>query len=197
MSIPPLGRRDNRDAAGLAVDQQREIELLFDVDTVGDVKPLHLLAVRAGLDSHQRLAEHLGSVLPHLVDGVGETNTTLGVVTELLELALAAAARVDLRLHHPQRPGEFLRRFDSLINAHRRMARRHRHAVLREQLLGLIFVDVHRGALKQIASIDAKQRAARNAANAAGLRVRTHARTQGPQSKLNPRKMRIAPTAPA
>jgi hypothetical protein len=39
-----LGRGDDRDAAGLAVDQQREIEFLGDVDAVGDVEPLDLLA---------------------------------------------------------------------------------------------------------------------------------------------------------
>ena len=54
-----LGRGDDGDAAGLAVDQQREVEFLGDVDAVGDVEALDLLALRAGLDRDQRLAEHL------------------------------------------------------------------------------------------------------------------------------------------
>ena len=44
---PAFGRGDDGDPAGLAVDQQREVEFLGDVDAVGDVEPLDLLAVRA------------------------------------------------------------------------------------------------------------------------------------------------------
>ena len=56
---PAFGRGDDGDAAGLAVDQQREVEFLGDVDAVGDVEALDLLACRAGLDRDQSLAEHL------------------------------------------------------------------------------------------------------------------------------------------
>jgi hypothetical protein len=68
-----------------------------------------------------------------------------GKFTELLELALAPPARVDLCFDDPQWPGKLFCRFDRFVDAHRRMARRHRHAELLEQLFCLIFVDVHRG----------------------------------------------------
>ena len=45
-----LGRGDEGDAAGLPVDEQREVEFLGDVDAVGDVEPVDLLALRPGLD---------------------------------------------------------------------------------------------------------------------------------------------------
>ena len=143
MSMPPSVEATMRDPAGLAIDQQREIIFLGDVDAVGDVEPLDLLAVRAGLDRDQGLAEHLGGMLADLVDRPGEAHAALGVRPELLELALAAAAGVDLRLDHPQRPGKLLGRRDRFLDAHRRIARGHRHAIFREQFLGLIFVDVH------------------------------------------------------
>ena len=82
-------------------------------------------------------------MLAHLVDRMGEPDAALGAVAKFLELALAAAAGVDLRLHDPQRPGKLLRGLDRFLDAHRGIARGHRHAELREQLFGLIFVDVH------------------------------------------------------
>ena len=54
-----LGRDDEGDAAGDAIDEQRQVEFLGDVGTVGDVEAVDLLAVLAGLDRHQRVAEHL------------------------------------------------------------------------------------------------------------------------------------------
>ena len=53
-----LGRDDEGDARGLAVDQDREIELLVDVRAVLDVEAVDLLA-GAGLDRDERRAEHL------------------------------------------------------------------------------------------------------------------------------------------
>ena len=140
---PAFGRGDDRNPAGFAVDQQSEIIFLFDVDPVGDVEPLDLLAVRSGLDRDQGLAEHLGGMLAHLVEGMGEADAALGVGTEFLELALAPAAGVDLGLDHPQGPGKLLGRLDRLLDAHRGIARGHRNAIFRKQLFGLIFVDVH------------------------------------------------------
>src|SRR5690242_13264822 len=63
-----LGRGDDGDPAAFAVDEQRKVEFLGDVDAVGDVEPLDLLAVRACLDRDQRLAEHLCRVFADLVD---------------------------------------------------------------------------------------------------------------------------------
>jgi hypothetical protein len=65
---PALGRGDDCDAAGRAIDQQSQVEFLGDVDAVGDVEALDLLALRAGLDRDQRLAEHFLGVGADLVD---------------------------------------------------------------------------------------------------------------------------------
>jgi hypothetical protein len=138
-----LGRGDHRDSAGLTVDQQREVEFLRDVDAVGDVEALHLLARVAGLDGDQGLAEHLLGMGADFLGALGQADAALGVGAEFLELALAAAAGVDLRLDHPQRPGELAGGRHRFLDAHRGMAGGDGHAELREQFLGLIFVDVH------------------------------------------------------
>ena len=140
---PAFGRGDDGDPARLAVNQQREIEFLRDVDTVGDVEALDLLAVRAGLDRHQRLTEHLGRILANLVDRTGKADAALRRLGKFLELALAAAAGVDLCLDDPERPGKPFRDLDRFLGTHCGIAGRNRHAELREQFLGLIFVDVH------------------------------------------------------
>ena len=102
-----FGRGDDRDAPGLAVDQQREIIFLFDVDAVGDVEPLDLLAVRAGLDRDQRLAEHLGGMLAHFVDRMGEANAALGVRPSSLNLPLPRPPAWICALTTHSGPGSF------------------------------------------------------------------------------------------
>ncbi|MDF2493661.1 MAG: hypothetical protein K0S66_595 [Sphingomonas sp.] len=94
-----FGGDDHRDAAGRAVDEQREVEFLRDVDAVGHVQAVHLLAGLTRLDRHQRVAEHLGRGMANLVLGLGEADAALCLGRQFLELALAAATSVDLRLH--------------------------------------------------------------------------------------------------
>src|SRR5438067_1762917 len=60
---------------------------------------------------------------------------------DLHAAALAAAAGVDLRLHHPDLAAELLCRLHRLVDAHRREAARRRHAVLPEDLLPLVLVN--------------------------------------------------------
>src|SRR5690606_38302150 len=60
------------------------------------------------------------------------------------ELSLAAAAGVDLALHHIDRSGKRPRRRLRLVGAHDRDTVRDRGPVLLQELLRLIFVDVHR-----------------------------------------------------
>ena len=55
---------------------------------------------------------------------------------------------MDLRLDHVERPGKLAGGGDRLFDAHRRVARGDRHAELGEEILGLIFVDVHGAGLK-------------------------------------------------
>src|SRR3546814_4593973 len=74
---------------------------------LGDVEPVHFLAGRAGLDRHQRLSQHLGCVLLHLVDRLRQAHAALGVRGRTDELALAATTCMDLRLDDIKRHGEF------------------------------------------------------------------------------------------
>ena len=108
-----------------------------------DEQPLDHAPRRPGLDGHQRLAQHLLGGSLDLVDRLGEPHAALVAGVGLLELALAAAAGVDLRLHHPHRARQRLRGLDRLIHRDGGSALRQRHAELTQQLLGLVFVDVH------------------------------------------------------
>ena len=54
-----LGRDHDGDAAGLAVDKRRKVELGGDVGALLDVEAVDLLAGRAGLEGDERAAEHL------------------------------------------------------------------------------------------------------------------------------------------
>ena len=138
-----LGGDDEGDAAGGAIDQHREVEFLGDVHAVGDVEAVDLLAVLAGLHRDERVAEHIGGGGAHFLDALGQAHAALGVGRQFLELALAAAAGVDLRLDDIKRPGQLLRRLARLVDGHRGIAGRDGDAELREQFLGLIFMDVH------------------------------------------------------
>ena len=82
-----------------AVDQQREVELALDVAAVLDVEALDRLAGRAGLLGDQRHGRASSAACcADLLDRLGEAHAALAVGI-VLELALAAAAGVDLRLH--------------------------------------------------------------------------------------------------
>ena len=63
---------DHRHAAGRSVDEQREIELLVDVGAVRDVQAVDLLAVLAGLDGDERVAEHVGGRRADILLAPGE-----------------------------------------------------------------------------------------------------------------------------
>ncbi len=110
-----FGGGDEGDARGGAVDQRGEIELAGDRGAVLDEQALDHAAGRPGLDRHQRLAQHLLGEGLHLVDGLGEAHAALVAGLRLLELALAAAAGVDLRLHHPDGPRQRLRGLHGLV----------------------------------------------------------------------------------
>jgi hypothetical protein len=71
------------------------------------------------------------------------TDAALGVGPQPFEAALAAAAGVDLRLDHEDRPAQLLGGLHRLFHAEGRMAARDRDAELREDGFGLVFVDVH------------------------------------------------------
>ena len=60
--MPPSVETTKATAAGLAVDEEREIEFLLDRRAVFDIEPVDLLAGGAGLHGDKRLAEHLRGV---------------------------------------------------------------------------------------------------------------------------------------
>jgi len=77
------------------------------------------------------------------LDREGQTHAALGVGGQLLELALAAAAGVDLRLHDIERARQLLGGGFGLVGRGDGHAGRDRGAVALEDLLGLILVNVH------------------------------------------------------
>src|SRR6185437_1284321 len=100
-----LGRGNDRDAADRAIDQQRELQLAFDVAAFLDIEPLDGLAGRAGLLGHQLVAQHRLAIGAALLDRLGDPHAALaaGIV---FEMALAAPARMDLGLHNGHRGPE-------------------------------------------------------------------------------------------
>ena len=140
---PAFGRNDHRDLTAGAIDQHREVVFRSDIDAVGDVEAIDLLAFVSGLDRHQRVAEHLAGVLLDVLDAVREPHAALGIGLKFLKLSLAATAGMDLRLDHIERPGQLLRRRDRFLDIHRRVSGGNGDAVLGEEFLGLIFMDVH------------------------------------------------------
>ena len=81
----------------------------------------------------QRHAQHARRFLAHVVDRFDDLHAA----------ALAAAAGVDLRLHHPDRTTEFLGRRHRFIDGESRNAAGHGHAEAAQHVFGLVFVDVH------------------------------------------------------
>ena len=138
-----LGGGDDGDPPRAAIHQHRQVIFLGDVDPVGHVNAVDLLAGFAGLHRHQRVAEHLASAGPDILDRLGNPHAALGVRPQLLELALAAPARVNLRLDDIDRAGELGGARECFLDAERRIAGRDADAELSEQLLALIFMDVH------------------------------------------------------
>src|SRR5690606_5743532 len=78
--------------------------------------------------------EHALGVLAHLVQGPGQLDAA----------GLAAAAGVDLRLDHPEVAVDGLGGLDRLLWRAGDAPGGNGNAVVGEQLLGLVFVEVHR-----------------------------------------------------
>ncbi len=133
ISMPPRCRGNHANALGLTVEHIAEIELALERLGDLDIDPLHGLAFRPGLDGDQAPAEHLLRRLANLVIGPAELDAA----------GLATRAGMDLGLDRPMPAAELGRGIDRLVGAEGDGALRHRHAELREQILRLIFVDVH------------------------------------------------------
>ena len=138
-----LGGDHEGDAAGGAVDEKGEVELAVDVGAVLDVDAVHDLAGRAGLVGDEGAAEHLLGLFRRLGDGLGDAHAALLTGGGLLERALAAAARVDLGLDHPDGAVEFAGGGFRLFGAEDGAAVGDRRAVFAQELLRLVLVNVH------------------------------------------------------
>ena len=79
----------------------------------------------------------------HFLDALGQPHAALGIGAELLELALAAAAGVDLRLDHIERSGQRLGGGHRFLDSQGGDALGNGDAELGEEFLGLVFMDVH------------------------------------------------------
>ncbi len=138
-----LGRGDERHPAGAAIDQQRQVEFLFDVGAVLDIEAVDLLARRTGLVGHQRVAQHGLHGVQRLLLREGEPHAALLASFLFLEFALAAPAGVNLGFHHPERPGKAV---DGLLRVRQREhshACRHGRPKFLEDGLCLVFMDIH------------------------------------------------------
>ena len=97
----------------------------------------------AGLQRHQRVAEHLRREEADVLRLEGDAHAALLARVGFLELALAAAAGVDLALHRPHRAAELGGGVDRFFGRERGKAARHGHAEALEDGFALVFVDVH------------------------------------------------------
>src|ERR1019366_3396327 len=106
----------------------------------------HLLDVHAAFGRH-----HEGDARGFAIDQGREVELAVDQravldvepVDLLAATGLAAPAGMDLRLYDPDRSAELARGLGGFIGREGRNAARHRHAVVAQYRLGLIFVDVH------------------------------------------------------
>ena len=103
------GRGDQGDAAALAVERERQVDLARDLRAGLDVHLLDRQAFGPGLRRHQARAEHAGGGGAHGIE----------VAHHLHAAGLAAAAGVHLCLDDPQRAAQGLRGRDGLLGAAR------------------------------------------------------------------------------
>ncbi len=141
-----LGRCHRGDAARAPVDQHADIEFALDVAAFLDIDALHLAAPGPGLLGDEHVAQHPGGFGGRFRRRLDEPHAALaaGIV---LEASGAAAAGVNLRLHHVDRAGQRCGDFLGLLRRIGDAALRHRDAEFLQQGFRLVFVNVHRGAV--------------------------------------------------
>src|ERR1700722_9651333 len=132
-------RNDEGDAAGRAIDERRQIEFARDRRAVFDVETVHNASVRAGLVRNERHAQHALGFFANVIDRTDDFHAA----------ALAAAARMNLGLHHPDGTAQLLGRGHRLIDGKGGKAAWHRYAKSAQDFFGLIFMDVHAATLRK------------------------------------------------
>ncbi|KEH12664.1 hypothetical protein GY15_19310 [Delftia sp. 670] len=85
-------------------------------------------------------AQDLASQCLDVVDALGNLHAA----------ALAATTSVDLGLHDPHGAAELLGGLDGLLHCERRDTARYRHTKLTQDVLALVFMNLHDVSLKQI-----------------------------------------------
>ncbi len=136
-----FGRSDHHGQFRLAVDHNAQVQFLGDIEALLDKQHVDLFAFLTGLLGHQCTAEHPGGVLSGFVGRFDQHHA--GLLGMLLEAALAAAARMNLRLDHGNRRAQLGERRRGFIRRSGDNAARDRHTRGAEQLLGLILVNLH------------------------------------------------------
>src|SRR4029078_727051 len=93
-----LGRGDEGDARGGAVDQAGEVQLAGDLAAFLDIEAMDGPALRSGLRRDQRYAQHALALAPDILERAHHLDAA----------ALAAAAGMDLGLDDIDRSAELL-----------------------------------------------------------------------------------------
>jgi hypothetical protein len=129
-----FGGSDHRNARGLAIHQQGEINLARDGGAFLDQQAMDLLALRAGLRRDERGAKQALGFSFYLIDRFDDFDSA----------RLAAAAGVDLCLHHPDRAAQSFSGAYRFIGGESRLAARNRHAGISQQRFCLVLVNIHK-----------------------------------------------------
>ena len=108
------------------VEHDAQVQLAGDLAAFLDEDAVDRLALGAGLDRDQRLAEQVLGDLARLVGRADELHAAL--LRIVLDRPLAAAAGVNLRLHDRQRPAQFLERRRRFVGRRGHLAAEHGHA---------------------------------------------------------------------
>ena len=147
------GAGHEHDAAAGAVDEQAEIKFALDVEAFFDEHALHDAAGGAGLRRDEL----------HAQDVAGDVGGLVGGARELDAAGFSAATGVDLRFHDANTRLQALRGFASFFLGESNFAARGSHTIARQNCLGLILMNLHRGSvirstLKQSASVRISRR---------------------------------------
>jgi hypothetical protein len=126
--------RDDHHPFGFSVEHEAQIDLLGDGGRLLDIEAIDGLSLRPGLVGDQSLAQQLRCRVPHLVR----------VAAELDPAGLAAGPGVNLSLDDPALAADLLSPVAGLLGTVGQAAARHRDAEPRQELLGLIFMNIHR-----------------------------------------------------
>jgi hypothetical protein len=120
-------------SARFAVNQQSQIKFAPDVQSLFDQQPLHRPSLRTGLCRHQVHSQDVRSNLRPFIRGP----------RQFYAAALAAASRVNLRLHHHDRGFQPLRSLARFFLGVCHFAPRSGYAIARKDSFSLVFVDLH------------------------------------------------------